>query len=80
LTTALGPKDVAEIVDLPENTVRQRLYQMSKDGEVKLVARGSYVPHNDTPAAITCLHGYPAGEGCYSCDPDHPYRLGGGAT
>jgi hypothetical protein len=41
-----GAKDVAEITDLPENTVRQRLYQMSKDGEVKMVARGRYVPHN----------------------------------
>jgi hypothetical protein len=29
---------------------------------------------------VTCLHGYPEGEGCYICDPDHPYRLGGGAT
>jgi hypothetical protein len=102
----LGPKDVAEMVDLPENTVRQRLYQMSKDGEVKVVSRGRYVPHNnhdnhnnespkvtkvmdvmdvmdshnDAHPAITCLHGYPEGEGCYVCDPDHPYRLEGGAT
>jgi IclR helix-turn-helix domain len=43
---ALGPKDVAELTDLPENSVRQRLYQMSKGGEVKVVARGRYVPHN----------------------------------
>jgi len=42
----LGPKDLAEITDLEENTVRQRLYQMSKDGEVKVVARGRYVAHN----------------------------------
>jgi hypothetical protein len=23
----------------------------------------------------SCGHGYPQGEGCYLCDPDHPYRL-----
>ena len=22
-----------------------------------------------------CIHGYPSGKGCYSCDPNHPYRL-----
>jgi hypothetical protein len=99
----LGPKDVAEMVDLPENTVRQRLYQMSKDGEVKVVARGRYLPHNvhnihnnespevtkvmdvmdsnnDAPSAFSCLHGYPEGDGCYLCDPYHPYRLEGGTT
>jgi hypothetical protein len=42
----LGAKDIAELTDLPENTVRQRLYQMSKDGEVKVVARGRCIPHN----------------------------------
>jgi hypothetical protein len=34
----------------------------------------------DEAAVITCLHGYPEGDGCYLCDPDHPYRLDGGAT
>jgi hypothetical protein len=29
---------------------------------------------NDEEATIVCLHGYPAGEGCYLCDPDHPHR------
>jgi len=42
----LGPKDVAELTDLSENNARQRLYQMSNGGEVKVVARGLYVPHN----------------------------------
>lgn len=93
----LGPKDVAELTDLPENTVRQRLYQMSKDGEVKVVARGQYVAHNihnnrnnedanvtevmdvmdprnDAPPPVTCPHGFPDGEDCYPCDPDHPHR------
>lgn len=43
----LGPKDVAGILDMPDNTVRQRLYQMSTAGEVKVVSRGLYVPHNN---------------------------------
>jgi hypothetical protein len=42
----LGPKDVAELLDVPENRIKQRLYQMSKDGEVKVVARGRYEVHN----------------------------------
>jgi hypothetical protein len=35
---------------------------------------------SDTAEPVICLHGYPEGEGCYVCDPDHPYRHGGGAT
>jgi hypothetical protein len=42
----LGPKEVAELLDLPENRIKQRLYQMSKDGEVKVVSRGRYELHN----------------------------------
>lgn len=42
----LGPKDVAELLDMPENRIKHRLYQMSKDGEVKVVSRGRYELHN----------------------------------
>ena len=42
----LGPKDVAELLEMPENRIKQRLYQMSKDGEVKVVSRGRYELHN----------------------------------
>jgi len=41
-----GPKEVADILEMPENTVKQRMYQMSQDGELKIVSRGLYVPHN----------------------------------
>lgn len=41
-----GPKEVADILDMPENTVKQRMYQMSQDGELKVVSRGLYEPHN----------------------------------
>jgi hypothetical protein len=30
----------------------------------------------ETPA-VTCIHGYPGSEGCYLCDPEHPYRREG---
>ncbi len=33
------------MLDMKDGTVRQRLYQMSKAGEVKVVSRGLYVPH-----------------------------------
>jgi hypothetical protein len=39
-------------------------------------SKGTY----DTAEPVICFHGYPEGEGCYLCDPDHPYRLEGGAT
>jgi AAA domain len=42
----LGPQDIADALGEKNNTVRQRLYQMSKDGEVKVVARGLYALHN----------------------------------
>jgi hypothetical protein len=32
---------------------------------------------SDTAEPVICLHGYPEGEGCYSCDLDHPYRKEG---
>jgi len=41
-----GPKEVADILDMPENTIKQRMYQMSQNGELKVVSRGLYVPHN----------------------------------
>ncbi len=27
-----------------------------------------------------CIHDHPGGKGCYVCDPDHPYRRGGGGA
>jgi len=30
--------------------------------------------------AVTCIHGYPGGKGCYSCDPGHPYPVEEGAA
>src|SRR5215211_8095921 len=38
----LGPKDVAEVLDMKYGVIKQRLYQMSKAGEVKAVSRGMY--------------------------------------
>ena len=32
---------------------------------------------DDSRSSITCIHGYPAGEGCYSCGPQHPIKKGG---
>jgi hypothetical protein len=27
--------------------------------------------------SVVCIHGFRGGQGCYLCDPDHPYRKGG---
>ena len=34
---------------------------------------GSVTSVTEVTSRVTCLHGYPEGQGCYSCDPDHPY-------
>jgi hypothetical protein len=45
----MGPKDVAAILEQDYEVVRQRLYQMSRDGEVRVVSRGRYAvaEHNN---------------------------------
>jgi hypothetical protein len=40
---SMGPTEVADILDQPVNTIKQRMYQMSKDGELRVVSRGRYV-------------------------------------
>jgi AAA domain len=42
----IGPQDVADILDMKNGVVRQRLHQMSKSGEVKVVSRGLYIANN----------------------------------
>jgi hypothetical protein len=37
---------------MPENRIKQRLYQMSKDGEVKVVSRVRYELHNHEEAKV----------------------------
>jgi hypothetical protein len=39
----LGPTDVADALGQPVNTIKQRIYQMSKDGELRVESRGRYV-------------------------------------
>lgn len=39
---ALGPKDVAEALDWPQENVRQLLKSMATDGEVRKLRRGNY--------------------------------------
>jgi len=38
----IGPKDIAEALDRPQDSVRQLLTSMAKDGEVKKQTRGKY--------------------------------------
>jgi hypothetical protein len=43
----LGPTDVADILDQPANTIKRRMYQMSKDGDLRVESRGRYIgTHN----------------------------------
>ena len=39
----IGPTDVADALDESVNKIKQRMYQMSKDGELRVVSRGRYV-------------------------------------
>lgn len=38
----MGPQEISDALDEKYENVKQRIYQMSKDGEVKTVARGKY--------------------------------------
>lgn len=38
----MGPKDIADALGKPENNIRQLLYKMLNDGEVKKTTRGRY--------------------------------------
>ncbi len=31
---------------MSENTLKQRMYQMSQDGDLKVISRGLYISHN----------------------------------
>ncbi len=39
----IGPKEVAEALGESYNTIKQRMYQMSKDGTLQLANRGRYI-------------------------------------
>ncbi len=39
----MGPTDVADILGEPTNKIKQRMYQMSNSGELRVIARGQYV-------------------------------------
>jgi hypothetical protein len=56
----LGPTDVADILNQPTNTIKQRMYQMSKDGDLRVESRGRYIGthnlhnlHNQGPEKVT---------------------------
>jgi len=51
-------------------------YSANSEGNDEDVSKESK-GRDDTRSSITCIHGYPAGEGCYSCDPQHPTKNGG---
>lgn len=97
----MTPTEVADALGKKPNAVKQRLWRMSKDGQVSAdggryacVTRnrrnpsnlkgengyGGYGGYESTGepegehSPITCIHGYPAGKGCYLCDPEHPNR------
>ena len=42
---------------MPENRIKQRLYQLSEDGEVKVVSRGRYELHNHEEAKVAEVMG-----------------------
>jgi hypothetical protein len=39
----IGPTDVADALDEPVNKIKQRMYQMSRPGALRVVSRGRYV-------------------------------------
>ena len=54
-------------------------YSANSEGNAEDVSKeGKQSKDSDyTRSPIVCIHGYPAGKGCYSCDPQHPARTRG---
>jgi hypothetical protein len=55
--------------EVPENRPYLREDDQGDQGDHR--ARDDH----DPLGAADCIHGYASGEGCYFCDPNHPYRL-----
>ncbi len=58
----IGPTDVADALDEPVNKIKQRMYQMSNGGELRVVSRGRYVTgshnlHNFSEEKVTEVMG-----------------------
>ena len=84
---------VADALGKCFNTVKKLMWEMSTDGQLRSTGNGKYATVTGNPkgmehacsvtevtevtAPVTCIHGCPEGEGCYVCDPDHPYRKKG---
>jgi hypothetical protein len=73
----------------PANRVDARVHHTKEQGEHETPHRNGDVHHvpdvhddsgtrEDALIPLTCIHGYPEGEGCYSCDPNHPHQQQGG--
>jgi hypothetical protein len=87
------PTYVADALGKSFNTVKKLMWEMSRDGQLRSTGNGKYATVTGNPkgmehacsvtevtevtAPVTCIHGCPEGEGCYVCDPDHPYRKKG---
>jgi predicted RNA-binding protein YlxR (DUF448 family) len=41
-------------------------------GDLRKQGEGSVVQGEES--VVTCTHGYASGNGCYLCDPEHPFR------
>jgi hypothetical protein len=43
-----GPKEVSEILNKPYNNVKQLMWKMNSDGDLRSVGGGKYVPVTDS--------------------------------
>jgi hypothetical protein len=66
-----GPLGPVGPLDKDANVKQFESAYLTEGGQPGQGGQGDQADHNPT-----CIHGYPAGTGCYLCDPSHPYRPG----
>ncbi len=76
----VGP--VGLLGTLPVNKLNSGQYQGGQARDVGPLQNGENSPYLSEEGQggqeghrLSCIHEYPGGVGCYSCDPNHPYRL-----
>lgn len=65
------------IPDHHQNTPDNADIMTNKGSNVSSSGMSGHFRREDGLTPVTCIHDYPGGSGCYSCDPEHPARKGG---
>jgi hypothetical protein len=74
------PSEGAEGSQAPTPGTLGTVGPLGKDATLQRVQSAYLKEEGQGDHEPECGHGFPAGAGCYLCDPRHPYRVGQGAA